>query len=88
MLIQLLAALDFIVLISLFGLHLGFIKQLAIFSIIYMLIKSIIFIKDPFSIIDLIIAFYLILMLFGIKIFITYIFAAYLIYKIIVSFIY
>lgn len=81
MIVILLGILDLLVAISLFGLQMDWFNFLAIPSIIYLFIKGVIFIKDPFSIIDIIIAVYIILLLIGIKTFITYIFILYLLYK-------
>ena len=87
MIVILLGILDLIVAISLFGLQFGWFSVLAIPSIIYLLVKGIVFIKDPFSIIDIIIAVYIILLLIGIKTFITYIFILYLLYKFFFAFV-
>ena len=87
MIVILLGILDLLVAISLFGLQLGWFSVLAIPSIIYLLVKGIVFIKDPFSIIDIIIAVYIILLLIGIKTFITYIFILYLLYKFFFAFV-
>ena len=86
MLIWILNALDFIVAINIVALHFGFLQNLAIFSIIYLILKGIIFIVDPFSIIDIIIGVYMILLLFGISTFLTWLFLSYLLYKIVISF--
>ena len=75
-----------IVAISLVGAHFGFFQTLTIISILYLVIKGIIFIADPFSILDIMMALYLILLLFGISTFITWIFLLYIGYKIIISF--
>jgi len=85
-LIWVLAILDGIVALTLLGLQFGLLQFLAIPAAIYLFIKGLIFLVDPFSIIDIIIGIYIILMLFGLKIFLTYIFVLYFIYKIFISF--
>ncbi|MFH1592767.1 MAG: hypothetical protein ABIB47_05365 [Candidatus Woesearchaeota archaeon] len=86
MFIWILNILDLIVAFVLSTTHFGFFPSLIIPTIIYLIIKGVMFIKDPFSIIDLIIAVYLVVLAFGINTFITWIFVLYLIYKTIISF--
>jgi len=86
MLIWLLNILDIIVAIVLVAVHFNALYSLVIPAVAYLTIKGAIFIKDPFSIIDIIIAIYLIILATGIKTFITWIFVLYLIYKTIISF--
>ena len=86
MLIWLLNILDLAVAIVLIAVHFNAFYSLVIPSVIYLIIKGSIFIKDPFSIIDIIIAIYLIILAAGIKTFITWIFVIYLLYKTIISF--
>ena len=85
MLLWLFNLLDLIVAINLIAAHFGAFQIIALFSMIYLIGKGIIFIKDPFSILDIIIGLYFIILLLGIKTFLTWIFFAYLIYKIVVS---
>lgn len=85
MLIWIFNFLDAIVVLALLGGHFGFLEGLLIPCFVYLVVKGIIFINDPFSILDLIIAVYLIILIFGISTFLTYIFALYMLYKIILS---
>ena len=77
---------DGIVALTLLGLQFSVFQFLAIPAAIYLFIKGLIFLVDPFSIIDIIIGIYILLMLLGLKIFLTYIFILYLAYKIFISF--
>ena len=87
MLIWILAILDGLVALTLLGLQFNFLQFLAIPAAIYLFIKGLIFLIDPFSVIDIIIGVYILLMLFaGLKIFLTYLFVLYLAYKIFISF--
>ncbi|MBI2499605.1 hypothetical protein HYV88_05165 [Candidatus Woesearchaeota archaeon] len=85
-LIWVLAILDGVVALTLLGLQFGILQFLAIPAAIYLFIKGLIFLVDPFSIIDIIIGIYILLMLVGLKIFLTYIFILYFVYKIFISF--
>ncbi|MEK6952561.1 MAG: hypothetical protein AABX29_06105 [Nanoarchaeota archaeon] len=85
-LIWVLAVLDGLVALTLLGLQFGVLQFLAIPAAIYLFIKGLIFLVDPFSIIDIIIGIYILLMLVGLKIFLTYIFVLYFAYKIFISF--
>lgn len=80
------AVLDGIVALTLLGLQFNALTFLAIPAAIYLFVKGLIFLLDPFSIIDIIIGIYILLMLTGLKIFLTYIFVLYLAYKIFISF--
>lgn len=85
-LLWILAILDGIVALTLLGLQFSVLQFLAIPAAIYLFIKGLIFLVDPFSIIDITIGIYILLMLLGLKIFLTYIFVLYLVYKIFISF--
>ena len=77
--------LDLAVATILIGVHFGFFIAAIVPTIMYLIIKGLILIKDPFSIIDIMIAIYLIILAFGIKTFLTWIFVIYLLYKTIIS---
>ena len=77
--------LDAIVGINIIGLHFGFLQTLALVSIAYLLIKGIIFIADPFSILDILMAGYMVLLLLGVKTVFTLVFVLYIAYKIVIS---
>ena len=77
--------LDLAVAVVLIGIHFGVFVNLAVPTIIYLVVKGAILIKDPFSMIDLAIAVYLIVLAFGIRTFLTWIFVLYLLYKTIIS---
>lgn len=86
MIVKLFGILDFISAITLLGLQFNALDVLAIPMIVYLLVKGIIFIKDPLSIIEIIIAIYTIILLTGIKTHLTYLFIVYLLYKAVISF--
>ncbi len=86
MLVQLLGILDLIAAITLLGLQFNLIEFLALPVIAYLLIKGIIFIKDPLSIIEIIIGVYTLFLLIGFKTQLTYLFVLYLLYKAVISF--
>ena len=74
MLIWIFMALDILVVatIILIQLEILFPLNLMVFSIVYLLGKGAMFFGEPMSAIDLLIAFYIILMIFGIKITLVY----------------
>ena len=86
MIVKLFGILDLVSAIVLFGLQFNFLESLAIPMIIYLLVKGVMFIKDPLSIIEIVIALYAIVLLIGIKTHLTYLFIVYLLYKSFISF--
>jgi len=63
-------------------------NQILFYHASYLIGKAIWFFKDPFSWIDGAIGIYLILMIFGVRSFLSYIFALYFVYKCIMYWIY
>lgn len=84
-----LTILDLIILIVILGLHFNFIHSfiITVLAVLYLIFKGIIFIGDLFSLLDILVGIYLVLMYLGVQTFITYIIIIYFIYKIVFSFI-
>jgi len=89
MLMWIFTALDIFVLITLFLTHYNWLlSPLMIFlSFIYLVFKGILFFGEIMSTIDLLIAIYLILMVFGLKTFIFYFIVFWFLYKIFFAFV-
>ena len=87
MFVWILNILDLVVAITLVGLHFGALLPMLLPVFVYLVVKGIVFIKAPFSILDLIIAAYMILLALGLKTFFTWIFVAYMLYKFVISFV-
>jgi len=86
MIVRLLGVLDFLSGIIMVLLHFGIIPWNVAFGFaLYLILKGIVFKSDFMSLFDLLMGVYMILMLFGIRTFITYIFAGYSLYKLFVS---
>ena len=87
--VKIFAFLDLIILIIILGLHFNFVNSLIItlLAALYLFFKGIIFIGDFFSILDILVGIYLVLMYLGVQTFVTYIIIFYFIYKIVFSFI-
>jgi len=86
MIVKLFGILDLVSAIVLFGLQFNLLESLAIPVIVYLLAKGIMFIKDPLSIIEIVIALFIIVLLMGVKTHLTYLFIVYLLYKALISF--
>lgn len=89
MLIWLFSILDFVVLFDLIVTHYNWLISpiLILFSIIYLIAKGIIFFGELLSMLDLLVALYFILFLFGINVSLLFYFGViFLIYKIIMGF--
>jgi hypothetical protein len=80
--------LDVFVLVTLFLTHYGwFVSPLMIFfSFFYLIFKGVLFFGEIMSTIDLLVAFYLVLMVFGLKTFIFYIIVFWFLYKLFFAF--
>ncbi len=74
--------LDLLTAFVLIGTEMGLVSnQILFYHASYLIGKAIWFFKDPFSWIDGIIGLYLISMIFGVRSFFSYVFAAYFVYK-------
>ena len=82
---------DLISLFGIIGMHFDFITgwRIPIWCIIYLLAKGLFFLGDILSVLDIIVALYMIIMLvFNVSWFFTYFAIAFLVYKLVMTFMY
>jgi hypothetical protein len=86
MILRLLGFMDFIAGVVMVLLNFHLVSWSVAFGFaLYLIFKGIMFKSDFMSMFDLLMGVYMILMLFGIRTFITYLFVAYSVYKVVIS---